>query len=117
MIMYNQPNWRDVLIGKDKNVARLDYRMPTEEDSRYQYRVSRAMKNLKRFNEKFNNGNSEVVDRFSVGEKATHMHHIFPKNQFQAIADYIENLMFYTGYNLIHSKSGARHQYLAGSCA
>lgn len=95
-IMYNQPNWSDIQRGKDKNVARGDFRILAEKDSRYEYRVSRAMKNLRRFNDKFNNGNSEIVDRFSVGEKATHMHHIFPRNQFQEIAEYIENLIALT---------------------
>jgi hypothetical protein len=37
-----------------------------------------------------------VVDRFSVGNVATHMHHIFPKNQFPEIADYIENIIALT---------------------
>lgn len=96
MIMYNQPNWRDVATGKDKNIARGEFTMVVAEDSRYEYRISRAMKNLKRFNDEFNNGNSEVVDRFSVGEKATHMHHIFPKNEFQEIAEYIENIIALT---------------------
>ena len=95
-IMYNQPNWRDVLIGKDKNIARGDFRIPSGDDHHYQYRVSRAIKNLKRFNDKYNNGKSEVIDKFSVGEKATHIHHIFPKNEFKEIAVYIENLIALT---------------------
>jgi len=97
-IMYNQPNWRDVLAGKDKNIARGDFRIPVAEetDSRVQYRISRAKKNLRRFNDEYNGGKSEILDKFSVGEKATHMHHIFPKNQFEEIADYVENLIAIT---------------------
>ena len=31
-----------------------------------------------------------------MGEKATHIHHIFPKGEFEEIADYIENLIALT---------------------
>jgi hypothetical protein len=95
-MMYNRPNWRDVKSGKDKNVARGDFVTSRGEQQLYQYKVSRAAKNLRQFNDKFNNGRSEVVDKFSVGELATHMHHIFPKSQFREIADYIENLIALT---------------------
>ncbi|GAA4465434.1 hypothetical protein GCM10023093_17610 [Nemorincola caseinilytica] len=93
-IMYNQPNWRDV--GKDKNVARGDYKVSLSNQQMYEYKISRAAKNLKQFNDKYNGGKSEVLDKFSIGEIATHMHHIFPKNEFQEIADYIENLIALT---------------------
>jgi len=95
-IMYNQPNWRDLLNGKDKNIARSDFRIPITNDSQYEYRISRAKKFLKQFNEKYNDGKSEILDKFSIGEKASHMHHIFPKNQFKEIAYYIENLIALT---------------------
>ncbi|MGP4082718.1 hypothetical protein ACTWQL_22830 [Pseudalkalibacillus sp. R45] len=95
-IMYNQTNWRDDAVGKDKNVARGDFAPSPENDLMYEYRVTRAMKYLRQFNDKYNEGKSEVLDKFSVGEIATHMHHIFPKNQFEEIADYIENLIALT---------------------
>ncbi len=95
-IMYNQTNWRDNAVGKDKNVARGDFIPSPQNDQMYQYRITRAMKNLRQFNDKYNEEKSEVLDKFSVGEKATHMHHIFPKNQFEEIADYIENLIALT---------------------
>ncbi|EGQ7867569.1 restriction endonuclease [Vibrio parahaemolyticus] len=95
-ISYNQPNWRDVITGKDKNVSRGNFNPQVKEEQLYSYKISRAAKNLKRFNDKFNNGKSEIVDRFSIGERATHMHHIFPKNAFPTIADYIENLIALT---------------------
>lgn len=93
-IVYNQPNWRD--IGKDKNVARGDFNVVQSNEQLYQYHVSRAMKNLRQFNDKYNNGKSEIQDKFSIGEIATHIHHIFPKNEFSSIADYIENLIALT---------------------
>ncbi|EGR2055980.1 restriction endonuclease, partial [Vibrio parahaemolyticus] len=87
---------RDVITGKDKNVSRGNFNPQVKEEQLYSYKISRAAKNLKRFNDKFNNGKSEIVDRFSIGERATHMHHIFPKNAFPTIADYIENLIALT---------------------
>lgn len=95
-IMYNQTNWRDDAVGKDKNIARGDFIPAPKNEQMYQYRVSRAMKYLRQFNDKYNEGKSEILDKFSVGEKATHIHHIFPKNQFEEIADYIENLIALT---------------------
>src|SRR5680860_37121 len=95
-IMYNQTNWRDVAVGKDKNVARGDFIPAPQNNQMYQYRISRAMKYLRQFNNKYNEGKSEILDKFSVGEIATHMHHIFPKNQFWEIADFIENLIALT---------------------
>lgn len=95
-IMYNQPNWRDIHSGKDKNVARGDFDPSQRSAQVYQYRVSRATKNLKQFNDKYNGSRSEVLDKFSVGEIATHMHHIFPINEFPAIAEYIENIIALT---------------------
>ncbi len=96
ILAYNQPNWRDKLTGKEKNVARGDFQGVQEPEEMYKYKVSRAMKNLRRFNDTYNGGKSEVVDKFSVGEIATHMHHIFPRNEFPQIAEYIENLIALT---------------------
>jgi len=95
-IIYNQPNWRDINSGKDKNVARGDFQGVQEPQKMYKYKVSRAMKNLRRFNDTYNASKSEVVDKLSVGEIATHMHHIFPRNEFPTIAEYIENLIALT---------------------
>ena len=95
-IMYNQANWRDIAIGKDKNIARGDFNPQPNTEQMYKYRIDRAIKYLRKFNDTYNNGVSEIVDRFSVGEKAKHMHHIFPQNQFEEIADYIENIIALT---------------------
>ncbi len=97
-IAYNQPNWRDELSGKEKNVARSDYsgaNNPQPSDY-YNYRVGRAMKYLRQFNDLYNAGRSEVTDRFSIGVPATHVHHIFPKGIFKEIADYVENMIVLT---------------------
>ncbi|MCQ2442134.1 MAG: restriction endonuclease [Oscillospiraceae bacterium] len=96
-IMYNQVNWRDELSGKEKNVARRDYNpAATVDSSYYKYRIDRAIKNLRQFNDKYNHSRSEVLDAMSIGNPATHMHHIFPKNTFAEIADYLENLIAIT---------------------
>lgn len=95
-IMYNRENWRDVQSGKDKNIARGEFTPSPNSEQMYQYAVERAIKNLRQFNDMYNGGKSEILDKFSIGEVATHMHHIFPRNEFQQIADYIENIIALT---------------------
>jgi hypothetical protein len=108
-IVYNQPNWRDVHSGKDKNVARGDFNGLQTNEQLYQYQVSRAAKNLRQFNDKYNGGKSEVLDKFSIGEIATHIHHIFPRSEFPTIADYIENLIALTsGQHLQRAHTNGR---------
>ena len=96
-IMYNQVNWRDELSGKEKNVARRDYiPAPVEDNGYYKYRVNRAIKKLRQFNDKYNRSRSEVTDTMAIGTAATHIHHIFPRSDFEEIADYLENLIALT---------------------
>lgn len=96
-IMYNQVNWRDELSGKDKNVARRDYvPAPSGDNGYYKYRVNRAIKKLRQFNDKYNRSRSEVTDTMAIGTSATHIHHIFPRSDFEEIADYLENLIALT---------------------
>lgn len=99
-ISYNKPNWYDDLTGKEKNVSRQDYQsqgvLIEIENSTYDYRVSRAMKNLRDFISRYYNDESEVVDRYSIGEKQGAIHHIFPKHRFPQIAMYLENLIALT---------------------
>jgi hypothetical protein len=95
-IMYNQTNWRDDHVGKNKNIARSDYIASPVNDDMYEYRVRRAEKYLRQFNAKYNASRSEVVDNLSRRSKATHIHHIFPRSQFREIADFIENLIALT---------------------
>lgn len=94
-IKYNRPNFRD--IGKDKNVSRQDFAKAPAPDVTYEYNIEKAKRRLKAYNDKFNLSHSEITDKLSVGEIATHMHHIFPKNEFPTIADYVENLIAITG--------------------
>lgn len=108
-IKYNRVNWRDV--GKDKNVSRTDAATLERAEEVYEYNVEKAKRRLRVFNDKYNSGRSEVTDRLSIGEVATHMHHIFPKHQFPIIADYIENLIALTsGQHLQEAHPAGRTQ-------
>lgn len=94
-IKYNRTNFRDK--GKDKNVSRQQALHATRaQENVYDYNVEKAKRRLRKFNDEFNNGRSEITDAFAIGHKATHMHHIFPKNEFPSIADYVENLIALT---------------------
>ena len=95
-IVYNKTNWYDDLTGKDKNVARGDYSGLVPNDDTYDYQVTRAMKNLRYFIDTYYDGEPEVRDRFSVGHKASALHHIFPRSQFPELAMYYENLIALT---------------------
>lgn len=95
-IVYNKTNWYDDLTGKDKNVARGDYNGATPADENYDYQVTRAKRNLRFFIEKYFDGESEVRDRYSIGEKVSAIHHIFPASNFPKIAMYVENLIALT---------------------
>lgn len=94
-IKYNRTNFRDK--DKDKNVSRQQAQASeTIQNDVYDYNVEKAKRRLRKFNDEFNNGRSEITDSLSIGQQATHMHHIFPKNEFPTIADYVENLIALT---------------------
>lgn len=93
-LRYNKANFIDEYRNKDKAVARGDFQQPSV-PSYSDYMVARAIKNLRKFNDTYNNGRSEVTDILGRGP-ATHMHHIFPKSQYQKIASYMENLIALT---------------------
>lgn len=98
-IAYNKPNWYDNLTGKEKNVSRRDFSEMDNSmvpDNTYDYMVARAMRNLRDFIERYYNDEPEVVDRYSIGQKQSAIHHIFPKSRFPQIAMYIENLIALT---------------------
>ncbi len=94
-IKYNRTNFRDK--DKDKNVSRqhAQHADKVQEDI-YDYNVEKAKRRLRKFNDKFNNARSEILDSMAIGQQATHMHHIFPKHEFPVIADYVENLIALT---------------------
>lgn len=95
-IVYNKTNWYDNLTGKDKNVARGDFNQIEPVAETYDYQVSRAMRNMRYFIEHYYGGEPEVRDRFSIGHKASAMHHIFPRSRYPQLAMYYENLIALT---------------------
>lgn len=95
-IVYNKTNWYDDLTGKDKNIARGDYGNIIPAQNTYDYQVARAMRKLKYFIETYFDNEPEVRDRFSIGHKASALHHIFPRNRFPELAAYYENLIALT---------------------
>ena len=95
-IVYNKTNWYDELMGKDKNVARGDYGRAVEVDDTYDYQVRRAMRNLQYYIDNYYDGEPEVRDRFSIGHRASAMHHIFPKSRYPQLAMYYENIIALT---------------------
>jgi hypothetical protein len=99
MLLYNQRNWRDILSEKPKDMTRVDYAITlprTDEDFMTTYRINRAKRNLRRFNDKYRDGRTEVYDERHNMDMATQMHHIFPASEFPTIADYVENLIALT---------------------
>lgn len=98
-IMYNQRNWRDVLSEKPKDMTRVDYEVTShksEDEHMTIYRINRAKKNLRRFNDLYRESKTELFDERHIMDIATQIHHIFPVNEFPVIADYLENLIALT---------------------
>ena len=95
-LVYNRTNWRDDLAGKEKNVSRGDYVPPEGVDTSFEHRVAKAMGFVKKFNDRWRNGKSEVLDWNAANLPGNVVHHIFPKSQFKDLADYYENLVVLT---------------------
>lgn len=94
-LKYNRLNFRDK--NKNKNVSRQQAASaPQVQEPRQSYNVEKAKRRLRMYNVRKNGGNSEVIDELSITEKATHIHHIFPKKEFPTIAAYVENLIALT---------------------
>lgn len=113
-LRYNRPNWRDERSGKDKSQTRSEYE-PTLTDQRAEklaiYAINKAKKAVRKYNDKFNSGLSEI---FQMDEtvKATQVHHIFPQNEFPTIADYLENLIAITPnqhFSMAHPDNQTRY--------
>ena len=90
-LMYNNTNWRDV--GKDKNLTRKESAsqiqdMHIEPSKEYLRYLIQKRKQIIR--DKYNI--SEIKDQFSSGD-ASHVHHIFPLNEFPQLSWYLENLI------------------------
>ncbi|MDE6208407.1 MAG: restriction endonuclease [Lachnospiraceae bacterium] len=115
MIMYNQRNWRDILSEKPKDMTRVDYEITlprTDDDYMTTYRINRAKRNLRRYNDLYRDGKTELFDERHIFDPATQIHHIFPSNEFPMIADYLENLIALTPtqhYSYAHPNNNTQY--------
>ena len=97
-LQYNRVNWRDELSGKEKSETRVEYSLTVEQHQAKalaKYVVDKAKRQVRRFNDKWRNGVSEI-HQVTEQVKATQAHHIFPQSEFPEIADYLENLIMIT---------------------
>ena len=97
-LMYNRENFRDLNADKPKGMTRKDWHEIHGlkiNEKYYKYQSNKAKNFLKRFNDQYRNGLSEVDDELSAGY-ATQIHHIFPEHEFPEIAYYLENLIALT---------------------
>ena len=95
-LKYNRINWYDEYSGKDKLLTRKEYEVNHfKAQANTHYNIQKAKKIVRRHNERFNNGLSEVKQDGEI-LKATQIHHIFPTSDFPSISDFIENLIALT---------------------
>lgn len=97
-LMYNRENFRDVFSDKPKGVSRQEWekeRKSKINEKYYKYQSQKAKRFLRKFNDQYYDGNSELQDNLGSGN-ATQMHHIFPASQFPQISMYLENLIALT---------------------
>lgn len=102
-LVYNRLNWRDILSGKEKDIARRGFVPDTTTDYKLQHEINEAINVVKLFNNRWRGGKSEVVDINALASKANVAHHIFPKSQFRELAAYKENLAVLTSAQHIGS--------------
>lgn len=99
MLMYNRDNFRDIYASKPKSISRKDYVVSKKykpNNAYYMYLSNKAKAFLKRFNNTYRNGFSEVYEESEKDILATQIHHIFPESQFPTISGYYENLIALT---------------------
>lgn len=113
-LQYNRSNWRDELSGKDKSVTRLEHE-PTAAQLQARalatYTINKAKKAVRKFNDTFFCGKSEV-HQISETIDATQVHHIFAQSEYPSIADFIENLIALTPnqhYGMAHPNNNTQY--------
>ncbi|MDR1016327.1 MAG: hypothetical protein LBL67_02495 [Coriobacteriales bacterium] len=99
MLMYNRDNFRDIVSEKPKEMTRKEYEATIKFEPNpeyFKYESAKAKNILRRFNDEYRNGKSEVDDASVANELATQMHHIFPQSRFPEISMYLENIIALT---------------------
>lgn len=97
-LMYNRENFRDVNHDKPKGITRKEWNEQYKNSVNikyFKYQSSKAKKYLRKFNNEFRNGISEVDDQYAAGN-ATQIHHIFPEYLYPKISMFPENLIALT---------------------
>lgn len=100
-LAYNKINWRDEYTKKDKNITRGEYNetlaLNSNERAYNEYTITKAKRCVRKFNDKYYKGVSEVhEENNNIPYSATQIHHIFPASEFPEIATYLENLIALT---------------------
>ncbi len=99
MIMYNRNNFRDIYADKPKGITRKEYAAehPVEvNEAYYHYQSAKAKRFLRIFNNENRGGQTEHLEVTHLGDKAIHMHHIFPEAIYPEICYYLENIIALT---------------------
>src|SRR5699024_547644 len=94
-LMYNRENFRDLNADKPKGMTRNEWKEKRRNKINkdyYKYQSAKAKRSLRKFNDQYRDGISEVHDEFGAG-LATQIHHIFPENQYPEISMYLENIV------------------------
>ena len=99
MLMYNRDNFRDIYANKPKSISRKDYAATIKFKPNlayFAYQSIKAKAFLKKYNNSYRFGLSEIFEESEKDIPATQIHHIFPESQFPEIAGYYENLIALT---------------------
>ena len=95
-LKYNRINWYDEYNNKDKILTRKEYeQINCALQANVHYNIQKAKKIVRRYNDKYNKGLSEVRQE-NENVPATQIHHIFPASEFPIISNFIENLIALT---------------------
>lgn len=99
MLMYNRNNFRDVGVSKPKGKTRREHTVKAKNapsSAFIAYNSAKAKNYVRKFNEKYRKGLTEVPDKNHATDPAVHIHHIFPESEFSEISAYFENLIALT---------------------
>lgn len=113
-LSYNQFNWRDVLTNKEKSLTRSEHEEYLKDSKQLaieKYTIAKSKKNVRRYNDIYRDGRSEVVQMHHY-ENATQIHHIFPLSDFPEIGHYLENLIALTPtqhYSYAHPNNNTQY--------